>query len=84
MAKEGGVARVAGSVCWDLANMSGRWRSCCWRLAAASKRYLSSGLDASVKESAVGQTSPVLTDNFGRHHNYLRISLTERCNLRCK
>eukprot|EP00958_Prasinococcus_capsulatus_P014327 scaffold1504_cov417-Prasinococcus_capsulatus_cf.AAC.67 len=25
----------------------------------------------------------VLTDNFGRHHNYLRISLTERCNLRC-
>ena len=24
-----------------------------------------------------------LTDNFGRYHNYLRISLTERCNLRC-
>lgn len=24
-----------------------------------------------------------LTDSFGRHHNYLRISLTERCNLRC-
>ncbi|KAI7848772.1 hypothetical protein BDC45DRAFT_298691 [Circinella umbellata] len=22
-------------------------------------------------------------DTFGRHHNYLRISLTERCNLRC-
>ena len=21
--------------------------------------------------------------SFGRHHNYLRISLTERCNLRC-
>ncbi|KAM0748248.1 molybdenum cofactor biosynthesis prote [Meredithblackwellia eburnea MCA 4105] len=27
--------------------------------------------------------SPVLTDSFGRHHNYLRISLTEKCNLRC-
>lgn len=25
----------------------------------------------------------MLTDNFGRVHNYLRISLTERCNLRC-
>ncbi|KAI0034000.1 hypothetical protein K488DRAFT_77561 [Vararia minispora EC-137] len=24
-----------------------------------------------------------LTDTFGRRHNYLRISLTERCNLRC-
>lgn len=24
-----------------------------------------------------------LTDSFKRHHNYLRISLTERCNLRC-
>jgi molybdenum cofactor biosynthesis enzyme MoaA len=22
-------------------------------------------------------------DTFNRHHNYLRISLTERCNLRC-
>lgn len=24
-----------------------------------------------------------LVDNFGRHHNYLRISVTDRCNLRC-
>ena len=24
-----------------------------------------------------------LQDRFGRHHNYLRISLTDRCNLRC-
>ena len=28
-------------------------------------------------------TSP-LTDTFGRFHTYLRISLTERCNLRCQ
>eukprot|EP00808_Paulinella_micropora_P021034 g53044.t1 len=27
--------------------------------------------------------SPVLTDLFGRFHTYLRVSLTERCNLRC-
>lgn len=25
-----------------------------------------------------------LVDGFGRPHTYLRISLTERCNLRCK
>ena len=25
----------------------------------------------------------VLTDDFGRKHNYLRISLIEKCNLRC-
>jgi hypothetical protein len=25
-----------------------------------------------------------LTDSFGRFHDYLRISLTERCNLRCQ
>lgn len=28
--------------------------------------------------------SAFLTDKFGRQHNYLRISVTERCNLRCK
>lgn len=26
----------------------------------------------------------ILVDKFGRKHTYLRISLTERCNLRCK
>lgn len=28
--------------------------------------------------------SQFLTDSFGRRHSYLRISLTEKCNLRCK
>eukprot|EP00794_Sanderia_malayensis_P017674 gene17674-19436_t len=28
--------------------------------------------------------SEFLTDKFGRKHDYLRISLTERCNLRCQ
>lgn len=28
-------------------------------------------------------SSAILTDRFGRRHDYLRISLTERCNLRC-
>uniref|UniRef100_A0A5S6QBT2 GTP 3',8-cyclase n=1 Tax=Trichuris muris TaxID=70415 RepID=A0A5S6QBT2_TRIMR len=30
------------------------------------------------------RTSQSLRDSFGRFHNYLRISLTDRCNLRCK
>ncbi|OAY77970.1 Cyclic pyranopterin monophosphate synthase, mitochondrial, partial [Ananas comosus] len=29
-------------------------------------------------------SSDMLIDSFGRFHNYLRISLTERCNLRCQ
>lgn len=28
-------------------------------------------------------TSNILVDSMGRNHNYLRISLTEKCNLRC-
>jgi sulfatase maturation enzyme AslB (radical SAM superfamily) len=31
-----------------------------------------------------GDAKAVLDDGFGRRHNYLRISLTERCNLRCQ
>ncbi|WP_299675393.1 GTP 3',8-cyclase MoaA [uncultured Tenacibaculum sp.] len=31
----------------------------------------------------MNQRQNILTDTFGRHHNYLRISLTEKCNLRC-
>lgn len=27
--------------------------------------------------------NPLLKDNFGRVHNYLRVSLTDKCNLRC-
>ncbi len=29
------------------------------------------------------QTTEILKDTFGRQHNYLRISLIEKCNLRC-
>lgn len=36
-----------------------------------------------VSEPKEKKTS-VLTDLFGRHHNYLRISISERCNLRCQ
>ncbi|KAI8325355.1 molybdenum cofactor biosynthesis prote [Martensiomyces pterosporus] len=30
------------------------------------------------------ESVPALADLFGRFHNYLRISVTERCNLRCQ
>ncbi|BGP23652.1 hypothetical protein JCM10295v2_002553 [Rhodotorula toruloides] len=33
--------------------------------------------------SASRSPSAALTDSFGRKHDYLRISLTEKCNLRC-
>lgn len=31
----------------------------------------------------IDKHNPMLLDTHGRAHNYLRISLTERCNLRC-
>lgn len=34
--------------------------------------------------SVVARRSNLLIDQFNRLHNYLRISLTERCNLRCQ
>ncbi|KAI0275140.1 hypothetical protein BC834DRAFT_921278 [Gloeopeniophorella convolvens] len=37
----------------------------------------------SVTVAVMPSGAPSLVDIFGRRHNYLRISLTERCNLRC-
>ena len=34
-------------------------------------------------DDTVADNLPPLEDKFGRKHTYLRISLTERCNLRC-
>jgi len=36
------------------------------------------------KVKQIPDISEFLTDNFGRKHDYLRISLTEKCNLRCQ
>ncbi|XP_043226198.1 GTP 3',8-cyclase, mitochondrial-like isoform X3 [Amphibalanus amphitrite] len=36
-----------------------------------------------LRAQEVAPLSDFLTDSFGRFHDYLRISLTERCNLRC-
>ncbi|XP_049841454.1 molybdenum cofactor biosynthesis protein 1 isoform X1 [Schistocerca gregaria] len=43
-----------------------------------------SAVGALVKEKASVEEQNILTDTFGRYHTYLRISLTERCNLRCQ
>ena len=32
---------------------------------------------------SVNPNKSILNDLFGRKHTYLRVSLTERCNLRC-
>ncbi|XP_060668482.1 GTP 3',8-cyclase, mitochondrial [Ziziphus jujuba] len=40
-------------------------------------------LDETSKDELTENASDMLVDSFGRLHTYLRISLTERCNLRC-
>ncbi|XP_032356567.1 molybdenum cofactor biosynthesis protein 1 isoform X2 [Etheostoma spectabile] len=37
-----------------------------------------------LREQTILPFSAFLTDNFGRRHSYLRMSLTEKCNLRCQ
>lgn len=36
------------------------------------------------KETTKADIDPALIDSFGRRHRYLRVSLTDRCNLRCQ
>lgn len=59
-------------------------RTCGW--SAASARVHTSCETHSASDNAVPDiVSPAtLTDRFGRRHTYLRISLTEKCNLRCQ
>ncbi len=39
--------------------------------------------DRSLTPAALQPVRPPLIDTFGRRHTYLRVSITERCNLRC-
>lgn len=41
-------------------------------------------LQERLKDDNILPFSAFLTDSFDRRHNYLRISLTEKCNLRCE
>ncbi|KAF8355451.1 hypothetical protein PRIPAC_97074 [Pristionchus pacificus] len=40
-------------------------------------------IQAAIREKAASSLLPPFEDNFGRKHTYLRIALTEKCNLRC-
>ena len=40
--------------------------------------------DFGLTRDATRSAADPLTDQFGRQHTYLRISLVERCNLRCQ
>jgi molybdenum cofactor biosynthesis protein A len=43
----------------------------------------SSSSSLAANEVDPSSSSSILVDRFGRRHSYLRLSLTERCNLRC-
>ncbi|KAL0411086.1 UNVERIFIED_CONTAM: GTP 3',8-cyclase, mitochondrial [Sesamum latifolium] len=49
-----------------------------------TKMYATSSGMPSVEVPKDNPVSDILVDSFGRIHSYLRISLTERCNLRCQ
>ncbi|XP_051140881.1 GTP 3',8-cyclase, mitochondrial-like isoform X2 [Andrographis paniculata] len=48
-----------------------------------SKSYVTSVATHAIDSPKDNSVSDILVDSFGRKHTYLRISLTERCNLRC-
>ncbi|XP_055626324.1 molybdenum cofactor biosynthesis protein 1 isoform X1 [Toxorhynchites rutilus septentrionalis] len=63
-------------------NCSGRRLST--SASSDSKCEIPSNVGNSGEEGTSSKNSSPLIDKFGRFHSYLRISLTERCNLRCK
>ncbi len=59
------------------------WTTTFWK-GRLGARSFSTNVTAASKSASAGKTAaPLLTDRYGRFHNYLRVSLTERCNLRC-
>ncbi|KAL5519139.1 hypothetical protein ACEPAH_822 [Sanghuangporus vaninii] len=62
------------------------WRPCRRLHVAGPTESLAfeGALDRNLAEiERINPLTPVLLDSFHRRHDYLRISLTERCNLRC-
>ena len=47
------------------------------------RRFLTPSNGCRFSSNYTRKQPAVLSDSFGRFHNYLRISVTERCNLRC-
>ncbi|CDP07673.1 unnamed protein product [Coffea canephora] len=76
---------------------SGKTRSLFQSANVVERQNLEGGMDGSLAEKYASSherlsddirkencVSDMLIDSFGRLHTYLRISLTERCNLRCQ
>lgn len=55
-------------------------------MRAAQPQHIQEALDRSDSADPVvpSDRTSALRDTFGRDHTYLRVSLTEKCNLRCK
>mmetsp|Transcript_6819 Transcript_6819/g.20733 ORF Transcript_6819/g.20733 Transcript_6819/m.20733 type:complete len:379 (-) Transcript_6819:218-1354(-) len=66
-----------------LRRMSGGRLNGLRRLGAAEEEQVVLSSAAQQQAQNVKQSPKQLQDSFGRQHTYLRISLTERCNLRC-
>merc|ERR1711944_341595 len=58
-------------------------RLLCTKPTVKHLKYLHSA-PRGLKHSDLLPFSDFLTDTYGRQHDYLRISLTEKCNLRCQ
>ncbi|RRT77387.1 hypothetical protein B296_00010085 [Ensete ventricosum] len=73
----------------DSYGSSGKIRGCCPSVGTPScSRSMASSTSCALLSEALPRdndnlASDMLIDSFGRFHSYLRISLTERCNLRC-
>lgn len=61
----------------------GRQRRNSSSTSSSSSTSMSTSAFASATHSPPSRVHPSLVDSFGREHFYLRVSLTERCNLRC-
>jgi hypothetical protein len=61
-----------------------KWRSNASFYHSSIQESASEPTAIPVKLSPSKTNQTTLYDTFGRHHTYLRISITERCNLRCK
>lgn len=66
------------------ANMDRQGLLCEGQDVSLPKQYATSCENFSEELPKKNSISDMLIDSFGRKHSYLRISLTERCNLRCQ
>uniref|UniRef100_A0A1A9VYK0 Molybdenum cofactor biosynthesis protein 1 n=1 Tax=Glossina austeni TaxID=7395 RepID=A0A1A9VYK0_GLOAU len=63
------------------------FNSCCFFTTSTNVKPVHQPISEKLGQAATSEITSAaspLTDKHGRAHTYLRISLTERCNLRCK